>query len=364
MKAVILVGGEGTRLQPLTCQKPKAMMPVLNKPFLGHVVERLKKHSVDTVILTLCYLPDSLKEYLGDGEKFGLKILYINEEQPLGTAGAVKNAEKYLDTDFFVLNGDIYTDLDLGAMLDMHLKNKAFGSIALTPVKDPSAYGVVETNEGNRIKRFIEKPKPGEATSNMVNAGTYILNPRVLKDIPVNTPFSFERKLFPLLLEKGEALYAFPSNSYWIDIGTPEKYTKLNFDLLDPRLNIEGKPLLKAGLNIGIGTEIDKTAEFRGAVFIGNNTVIQERVEISGPSIIGNDCNISSGAKLEGVILWDNVFVGNDTVLKNCIIGNDCKIHDNCRLGEGCVLANNIAVMPGCVIEAHSKIWPDSVVQP
>lgn len=223
MKGVILVGGEGTRMRPLTCNTAKAMLPVLNQPFLGHMIRYLREGGINDIIFALCYLPDNIKRYFGDGSQFGVKLTYVVEESPLGTAGGVKNAAAYLDDLFFVFNGDIVTDIDLRAMLSFHRRRKAKATIALTPVEDPSHYGVVETNAQGRVKRFIEKPPREEATTNMINAGIYILDPQVLNDVPPRTFFMFERHLFPLLLEKGVPIYGFPCDAYWIDMGTPGK---------------------------------------------------------------------------------------------------------------------------------------------
>ncbi len=363
MKAIILAGGEGRRLQPLTCRTPKAMVPVLNKPFLEHVIEHLKKHSIDTIILTLCYLPQNLKAYFGDGRKFDVNIIYIDEKEPLGTAGAVKNAEIYLDSDFFVLNGDIFTDLDYTEMLQMHREKRSMVSIALTPVEDPSAYGVVEMVRENRIERFVEKPKAGEFSSSMINAGTYIINPKTLHNIPVSTPFSFERQFFPLLLSKGEPLYGFPTGAYWIDIGTPDKYLKLNYELLNKGLHMTaGASGSERQVRIGEGTYIAGTTCVEGSTMIGDNSSVNEKVVIKGPSVIGNNCQIGSGTQLEGVVLWDKVTIGKNAKLRNCIVGNNCMVNDNSCISPGCVIADSTTVLPGCVIDPGTKIWPGSIV--
>ena len=196
MKAVILVGGQGTRLYPLTCNIPKAMVPVLNIPFLEHVIHHLSKHQVKDIILAQGHLSQSIESYLGDGSQLGVRLSYLVEDTPLGTAGAIKNAERYLDETFLVLNGDIFTDLNITALIDSHLKRKAKVTIALTPVDDPTIYGVVETNTSGRISRFLEKPTWNEVTTNMINAGTYALEPDVLTRIPPQTNVSIERETF------------------------------------------------------------------------------------------------------------------------------------------------------------------------
>lgn len=363
MKAIILVGGEGTRLRPLTCQIPKAMVPVLNRPFLEHVIENLREHSIDTIILTICYRPENIQAHFGDGSKFGVKMLYIEEKSPLGTAGGVKNAESFLDGPVFVLNGDVYSDLDYTSMLKQHRNRKAAVSIALTSVEDPSLYGVVEADAGGRIRRFIEKPKTGEATTNMINAGTYILEPGVLHNIPGSVTFSFERQLFPLLLAQGQHLYSYPSSAYWIDIGTPEKYLQLNHDLLGKGFNSTGKSSgTMQKLVAECVSKIGANSRIEGRVVIGENATIGEQVVIKGPSVIGSDCKIGEGAKLEGVVLWDGVNVGRNARLSNCIAANRCLVNENSCVGNGCVIGDDVVVTPDCVIPPGSKIWPGTLV--
>lgn len=363
MKAIILVGGEGTRLRPLTCQTPKAMVPVLNRPFLEHVVEHLRKHSVDTIILTLCYLPEPIQSYFGDGSRFGVKMVYIEEKVALGTAGAVKNAEFLFDSPFFVLNGDVFTDLNCTRMLEVHRKNKAAATIALTPVEDVTMFGVVETAEGDRIRKFIEKPKINEVSTNMINAGTYILEPSVLHNIPANTHFSFERQLFPLLLRKGERLFGFPSPAYWIDIGKPDKYMELNYHLLTQEMIEKEQPGdRKPPVQVGKNTSIDPRSVIEGPVVIGDGCSIQEGVLIKGPSVMGNGCRIGPGAKLRGVIVWNNVTIGKNANLENCIVASNCLVNDNCCIGEGCVVGDDVTVTPDCVIKPGAKVWPGTLL--
>ncbi|MBE0480396.1 MAG: NDP-sugar synthase, partial [Dehalococcoidia bacterium] len=232
MKAVILVGGEGLRLRPLTCNLPKPMVPVANKPFLEHTIDNLKKHGVDEVILAMGYLPDRIRQYFGDGSTLNIRLIYSVEDTPLGTGGAVKNAERFLDDTFIVLNGDIYSDLNLTDMVRLHLRRKAKATIALTPVEDPTAYGVVEIDSTSRVKAFIEKPSRESVTSHLINAGTYVLEPELLDMIPAGVHSMVERGLFPDLVKQGAPFLGYPSDAYWIDIGTPQDYIRLHRDLL------------------------------------------------------------------------------------------------------------------------------------
>jgi len=359
MKAVILAGGEGTRLRPLTCNIHKAMVPILNKPFLEHMIHYLRGYGVNDIILTLCHLPEHIKGYFADGSQFGVKLSYVIEESPLGTAGAVKNAESHLDDLFFVFNGDIFTDIDLQAMLSFHRERKAKATIALTPVEDPSFYGVVETNTKGRVKRFVEKPPREEATTNLINAGIYILDQQVLQDIPANTPFMFERHLFPQLLAKGMPIYGFPSHAYWMDIGTPEKYLQLHHELLQEKSaaalcsQIRDKAISPVAF-------IHPTAEIEGSVIIGSGCSIGSGVRIKGPAVIGEGSKILDQATIEGAVLWRNVQVGKQAILKDCIIGDNSLIGDGNFIAQGSVIGDNVTITPGSHLTPGIRVWPDN----
>ncbi|MFC1869763.1 sugar phosphate nucleotidyltransferase [Chloroflexota bacterium] len=356
MKAVILVGGEGTRLRPLTCNIPKAMVPILNRPFLEHLLRYLEKHGVRDVILAMGYNPDPIRSHLGDGAQFGVRLTYLVEESPLGTAGAVKNAEPLLDGPCVVFNGDILTEIDLTAMIKRHQAIKPRASIALTPVDNPTIYGVVETDARGMVQRFVEKPGWDEVTSNMINAGIYILEPEVLAHIPASTPFMFEHHVFPPLLKAGEPILSYPSDAYWIDIGTPEKYMQVHHDLL-----------LRSG-NTGIQTEgeshIHPAARIEGPVLYGEECVIAEDAEIRGPVVLGPRCQIAKGAVIAGAILWESSQVKEGAMLRNCVIGSHSCVQKGCRILEDCVLGDNVTVGRGSTLAPGTRLWPDTYVEP
>ena len=360
MKAIILIGGEATRLRPLTCNIPKAMVPVLNTPFLEHVIGHLSQHQVKEIILALSHSQEFIQSYFGDGSQFGVRLNYTIEDTPLGTAGAVKNAEKYLDETFLVLNGDIFTDLDITAMIQLHRDRKAEVTIALTPVDDPTSYGLVETNAQSRITRFLEKPKPSEITTNLINAGTYILEADVLTHIPPQVNFSFERELFPLLLGRGELVFAYPSPAYWIDIGTPEKYLQLHRDLLSGKSSRHTPPTERL---VGKQSQIHPTARIKGPVVIGDNCTIGQQVKLSGPVVIGSGGTIQSGAIIEDSVIWHNVEIGQRAVVRNSIIANNCHLYPDCRITDGSLLSDNVIVNSGCQLKPASKIWPGTLVE-
>ena len=332
-KAVILVGGEGTRLRPLTNGIPKPMLPVLNHPFLEHTIYYLSKHGITEIVLALSYLPEVIKKHFGDGQRLGVQLHYVLEDSPLGTAGAVKNAEKYLDSTFVVLNGDIFTGLDIAAMFDFHVKTKAKATIALTWVDNPCAFGVVETDSNHRIQRFVEKPLPDEANTNWINAGVYILEPEVLEQVPEKVHYMFERGLFPHLLELGETMCGYQFRGQWLDMGTPEKYLGLNCDLLlaDDKPAFIGRPGEK-GLYCAGDAIIHPSAQIDGPVVIAGRSRIGPRVRIKGPVVLGPDCAIGHGAVLEMAVLWQGVTIGEGSVLKKCVIGNGAKIQPKERI--------------------------------
>ncbi len=360
MKAVILVGGEATRLRPLTLNTPKAMVPVLNTPFLEHVIGYLSYHQVKDIIVAQSRLPQSIESYFGDGSQFGVKLSYAVEDAPLGTAGAVKNAERYLDETFLVLNGDIFTDLDITAMISCHLEKKAKATIALTPVDDPTSYGLIETNVQGRVRRFVEKPSWSQVTTNMINAGTYVLDPDVLAHIPPQANFSFERELFPLLLEQGEPIYAFPSSAYWIDIGTPEKYLRLHRDLLSGKSS-RYAPALNEVL-IGTQTNVHPTAQIEAPAVIGGNCSIGRNAKLIGPVVIGTGCEIMEDTVIEDSIIWRNARLEPRVNLKNSIVADNCCLNANCTVDDS-VLGNNVTVASGCKLEPGSRIWPGKRVE-
>ncbi len=329
VKAVILVGGQGTRLQPLTFIVPKSLVPVVNRPVMEHMIAYLKQFGVTDIVLTLSYLPEAIRHHFGDGRDFGVHLTYCLEKDPLGTAGAVKNAAAHLDSTFLVLNGDIFTEMDLADMLSSHVNKKARATIALTWVDNPSAFGVVETDGNSRVQRFIEKPPPGTAATNWINAGTYILEPEVLEYIPVNQPYMFERGLFPALLDAGEPVFGYPYRGYWLDMGTLQQYFSLNMDFL---LSKVSDPLIsdfrRDGTNIGTDVVIHPSAEIKSPAVIDRGCRLGKDVKLKGRVALGRNCLLADGASLENAILWDDVRIGADARLDRCIISSHSVIGD------------------------------------
>lgn len=327
MKAVILVGGEGTRLRPLTYTTAKAMVPVLNKPFIEYVIRYLSNHNIKEIILALGYRPDCITDYFGDASQLGTKLVYSIETEPLGTAGAIKNAEQYIDNTFFIMNGDIFTDLNLTDMLKFHKDKGAKVTIALTPVDDPTRFGVVETDSNQRVTRFAEKPKLEQVTSNMINAGIYIVESQVLKRIPEGKRFMFERDVFPALLAEGEPVFSYATDAYWIDAGTPEQYLQLNGDLMFGKsVQVAFKP---EDVRINKGTSVHPKAKLTGPILVDEYCTIGKDVKLKGPVVTGTGCKIKDGAIIENSILWQNVTIGEQATLKDCIVASNSYIVNN-----------------------------------
>jgi len=361
MKAIILVGGKATRLMPLTNNIPKAIVPVLNTPFLEHVIRHLSQHEIKDIILAQGHLPQPIEGYLGDGSQLGVKLSYIVEDTPLGTAGAIKNAESYLDDTFLVLNGDIFTDLDITAMIDFHRQRKAKVTISLAPVDDPTSYGLIETDGWCRITRFLEKPKPEEVTTNMINAGTYVLEPDVLAYIPPQKAVSIERETFQQLLARKEPVYAFSSPAYWLDMGTPEKYFQLHRDLLGGRCR-QCALAQTDEVIIGEGSNIHPTARIKGPAIIGANCAIGRGVKLIGPVVIGYGGTILEDSVIEDSIIWRNARLGPRTRIKGSILADNCCLQEDSSC-EKAVLGDNVTVARGCKLKPGSRIEPGTMVE-
>lgn len=328
MQAVILVGGEGTRLRPLTYDLPKPMVPIFGKPYLEHLFDLLKKHNIYEIILSSGYKVEEIQKHFKDGSDFGVKIYYAVETTPLGTAGAVKNAERFITGTFLAFNGDIISDIDLTALIEFHRNNKSMATISLYWVEDPSQYGLVETDQSDRILEFKEKPKKEEAVSNYINAGIYVLEKEVLSNIPENEKYSFERQLYPDLLSSGKHLYGFKYNSYWIDIGSPEKYLKIHQDALKGKYELELPIKGHNGIYLGKNINID-SAKLTPPVYIEDNCKLEDDLAIGPDVIIGKNCIIKNNSTISNSLFWENVIIGNNTVISGSILGRNLTIENN-----------------------------------
>jgi mannose-1-phosphate guanylyltransferase len=341
IKAVILVGGLGTRLHPLTDHIPKSVVPVLNRPFMEHTFAYLKSHGIEDIILTVNYLPEKIREYFGDGSRFGVRLVYCYEAEPMGTAGAVKNACEYLDTTFLVMNGDVFTDLDLTDLIACHRRNGSKTTISLQWVKNPSAFGVVETDARKRVLDFIEKPPPGEETTNWINAGIYVIEPEILDYIPEKTHHMFERGLFPRIVREGEPVFGYEFHGYWMDTGTLLYYRSLNHDLL---LGKTCSPLIgdmdRNGITLGENITLHSSAVITPPVLIGDRCRIESGVVINGPVVIGENTVLESSALVDDSVIWDNVMVGSESKICRSIISRNVWIEPRMNITDCAVTSD------------------------
>lgn len=320
MKALFLAGGMGTRLKPLTDDLPKPMVPMMGKPLLERNMLKLKDCGVDEIILSTSYKPQKIKEYFGDGTKFGLKIHYICEDIPLGTGGAIKNTEEFFNDTFIIFNADILSNINIMDMLKFHQKKCAAVTIAVTRVENPSAYGVIEYNENLYAESFTEKPKLSEIKSNYINAGIYIFEPNVLKEIPDSKVVSIERETYPLLLKKGYPIAVYKSDAYWMDIGTIEKYIQAHQDILRGIYSLPEFKNEKQDIFIDENTIIHSSTKIIGPVYIGENTKIGAYSTIGPNTIIGNNCRIGINNKITDSIVWDKISIQDNSKFSGIII--------------------------------------------
>ena len=319
MKALFLAGGKGLRMRPLTDKLPKPMVPIMNKPLLERTMMNLKKNGITEMVISTCYRPDYIKNYFGDGKLFGLDIQYIVEDTPLGTGGAIKKAESQFDDTFIVLNSDIVSDIDIQKMIDFHKSKKALVTIAVTEVEDPSAYGVIETDANGYAVSFVEKPEPWQASSNYINAGIYIFEPEILKEIAMDCVVSVERDTFPKILAKGNKVGVFKNSGYWIDIGNLEKYKQVHLDILSKKCRLLDYSPENEYMVLGRNVKIHPTARIFGSAYIGDNVEIGAKA-IIGNSVIGNDSSVGPESRIVESILWNNVKVSGNVRLKKTIV--------------------------------------------
>lgn len=351
MKAVILAGGEGVRLRPLTLNLPKPMVPILNAPFLEIMLYNLKNHGISDVIMTLCYLPDQIQQYFGNGHSFGMNIEYVLENSPLGTAGAVKNVESLLDGTFIVLNGDIVTDLNISDMIQFHKNKNAKATIFLREVDDPSSFGVVETDGDGKVNRFFEKPKPGVTSSKWINGGVYILEPDTIGSIPSDSFYMFENGLFPDLLQSGQLVSGFRQEPYWVDVGTYANYFKVNMDILNGNYIHPSDTINSRG---GLNLAISPTSHINGSVTFGDNCIVGEGTTINGPSIFGRSCNVGNNSMISDSILWESVEVGDNVSIIGSIIGSRVCVGDEVVVDSGCIIGDDVIIKSNQHISAGS----------
>ena len=352
MNAVILAGGKGTRLRPLTLNTPKPIVPILTKPFLALQIDLLKKTGIDNIVLSLSYQPRRIEELFADGKGMGVKIHYTMEPEPLGTAGAVKNAESLLKARTVVFNGDVLSDLDLGAVLRFHEESSSKCTIVLTPVENPTAYGLVETEGDGAVKRFLEKPSYDEITCDTINAGVYVIEPELLNYIPAGTNYSFERGFFPSLLRDKVPFFAYVHRGYWIDIGTPEKYLKVHRDILAGALAVEGFTPNAGGTYVDPKATVERGAKIQGPGYIGDGATVKAGATLEPYAVLGTNVRIEEGATVGNSVLWSGVRIGAEARVRNALLGR------NAHIGHHSIVDGGVVLGDKSVLTDYSRITP------
>jgi mannose-1-phosphate guanylyltransferase len=336
MQAVILVGGEGTRLRPLTSTMPKPVVPLVDRPFMAYMLEWLRRHGVDDVIMSCGFKADRVRDALGDGSQYGLELRFVEEPEPRGTAGALKFAEEHLAERFLMLNGDVLSDMDLSAQIAQHEQTGATATLALVPVEDPSAYGLVRTAEDHSVKGFLEKPSADQIDTNLISAGAYVLERSILELIEPDANVSIEREIWPQLV--GNGLYAFAHEAYWLDIGTPGTYLKATMDILEGNVETAVTEHIGAGCEIAADAHVGRLAVLGPGVRVGAHSRIDRAVVLEG-AVIGEHCELDECIVAPGVTIGDHT-----RIVGGAVVGEGVEI------GAENVLANGIKVFPGTVL--------------
>ena len=365
MKAVVMAGGFGTRIQPLTHSLPKPMLPVMNRPMMEHIIVKLRDElGIKDFVVLLYFKPEVIKDYFKDGKEFGINIEYVLPNDDYGTAGAVKCAEEYLkDDNFIIVSGDLVTDFDFKEILAFHKKKNSKLTITLTPVEDPLQFGVVITDHNDKIEKFLEKPGWGEVFSDTINTGIYVIEPEILEHIPPNENFDFAKDLFPLLMARGIDLWGCPIKGYWRDVGNPISYREVHHDILSGKVKVKipgKKKEYKEGV-LYTESELDVEGQIKGLVVLGKNVRVKKGVTMEN-SVLGDEVIVGEDVELESSVIWDNVSIGEKTRIKNAVICNDNKIGKNVEVKEGLIMAEDCDVGDNVSFERDVTVWPDKII--
>ncbi|MFZ7102793.1 MAG: sugar phosphate nucleotidyltransferase [Peptococcaceae bacterium] len=364
MKAIIMAGGKGTRLKPLTCAKPKPMVYLANNPVMTHTIELLKKHDITEIGVTIQYMASQITDYYGEGKEYGVNLSYFIEEIPLGTAGSVKNAQKFLDDTFLVISGDGLTDINISQAIEFHKAKNSLVTLILTSVDNPLEYGIVVTKENGEIVRFLEKPSWGEVFSDQINTGIYIIEPEILNYIPDKIFYDFSKDLFPSLMKRGIILNGFSGTGYWCDIGNCQAYLQAHLDILTEKVAAylpyqEQLPKIWVGEN----TEIHPTARLEAPVVIGSNSYIGPSALIGPHTFIGNNCIINEHASLKRSVLWNGVQIGKETTIRGAVLCSNVNIKQATAIYEGAIIGQEAILNEKCTIKPAVKIWPNKTLE-
>ncbi len=360
-----MAGGEGTRLRPMTANQPKPLLPVANRPIMEHVLRLLKKHGFEETVVTVQFLAALVRNYFGDGEDVGMFLQYATEEMPLGTAGSVKNAEDALkDSPFLVISGDALTDMDLTEMCRFHKENGALVTVGLTRVPDPLEFGIVIADEDGRIQRFLEKPTWGQVFSDTVNTGVYIMEPEVLAEVSAKESVDWSHDVFPKLLARGAPIFGYISDKYWEDVGTLESYMKAQADVLSRKVEVDIAGFeVSPGMWIAEGADVDPDAVLKGPLVIGDYAKIEAGATIREYSVIGANVVVKEGAFIHRAVVHNNVFVGQGTTLRGCVVGKNTDVMRLARIEEAAVIGDECVVEPEAYISAGVKVYPFKTIE-
>ena len=355
IQAVILVGGQGTRLRPLTSTVPKPIVTLVDRPFISFMLEWLRAHGVDDVIMSCGFLADSVRRVLGDGSSAGLRLRFVEEPEPRGTAGALKLAEPMLDERFLMLNGDVLTDIDLSAQVAQHEATAARATLALVPVADPTAYGLVLLAEDRSVRDFIEKPSSDKVQSNLISAGAYVLERSILELVPPDRNVSIEREVWPQLIGRG--LYGFPSDSYWLDIGTPARYLQGTFDIIEGNVDTPVRDRLGSGW-LAIAEQQRVHGRVIPPALLEAGVEVGEGAHVGSMVVLGHDVTVGPGAVVERAVVLRGTRIGAHCELRDCIVAADCVVGERTKITGGAVLGEGAKIGADNVITRGARIFP------
>jgi mannose-1-phosphate guanylyltransferase / phosphomannomutase len=359
MKAVIMAGGEGTRLRPQTSNLPKPLLPLVGRPMMEHIVSLLRRHGITDIVVTVAFLPNAIRSYFGDGSELGVRMVYATEESPLGTAGSVRNAREELTERFVVISGDVLTDIDLSSMVSFHEKNEALATIALSSVENPLEFGIVITREDGTIERFLEKPGWGQVFSDTINTGIYVLEPEIFDRIPDGRAVDFSSEVFPAVLEEGEPLFGYVASGYWEDVGTTAAYLKAHEDILDGKVDVDVAGFeLRPGIWVGKGSSIDPSVRIDSPAFIGENCTIDRDARLGPYATVGANTQVAERAELQRSVIGENSYLGPSSRVEGAVLGRSCDLRTAARVEPGAVIGE------GCLIGAHAEVRGDVKVYP
>lgn len=365
MKAVVMAGGEGTRLRPMTSSMPKPLLPVANRPIMEHVLRLLKRHGLNETVVTVQFLASLVRNYFGDGEELGMELTYANEEKPLGTAGSVKNAEEALKDDaFLVISGDALTDFDLSDLIAFHKEKGAMVTVCLTRVPNPLEFGITIVDEEGKVERFLEKPTWGQVFSDTVNTGIYVMEPEVFDYVEADVSVDWSGDVFPQLMKEGKPIYGYIAEGYWEDVGTHESYVKAQADVLEGKVDVDIDGFeISPGVWVAEGAEVHPDAVLRGPLFIGDYAKVEAGAEIREHTVIGSNVVVKSGAFLHKAVIHDNVYIGEQCNLRGCVIGKNTDIMRAARIEDGAVIGDECLVGEESIVQGNVRVYPFKTIE-